>query len=186
MPQLESGVPTPPSVRTVVKYPFKHMNVGDSFFITADTAKLRQTVASAAGAYKLNHTGWGYVTRVVSEKGVSGVRVWCTALHKVPVVWHIDADYAPDLTSSDGSEGGWSTFRTGRTEGLSDQEPQAVLDSFKTEFLPVRSMFRLYMFGLLVAETDGRGGVVHPRPLPSNVIPPLPLPPAQVKQVIEP
>lgn len=59
-------------------YPWKELGVGDSFFVPAkDGVRTLQRNLSCGGRlYTRRHGGGGFATRVVTENGVKGVRVW--------------------------------------------------------------------------------------------------------------
>ena len=70
---IERGIPVPPPSNPgrPSLYPFKAMQVGDSFFAPTIRHSIRRN------AY--NHgvrLGTQYTTRFVTEKGVKGTRVW--------------------------------------------------------------------------------------------------------------
>lgn len=75
---VESNVEIPSIVRgKESKYPFARMNVNDSFFSETSNAR------SAALQYARNNTAKGnpvkFVSRNVTENGVTGFRIWRTA-----------------------------------------------------------------------------------------------------------
>jgi hypothetical protein len=65
---IDKNIPLP---RHYMKYPFKEMDVGDSFLTKANRNAV--TGASAYWGRKLNTR---YINREVAENGVEGVRVW--------------------------------------------------------------------------------------------------------------
>jgi hypothetical protein len=75
--KIDKGIPIPPSrygEKTTV-YPFKDMEIWDSFFIPGGRAtRLSGSIANARTKY-----GHLYSTRQVEEEGVRGVRIWRTA-----------------------------------------------------------------------------------------------------------
>jgi hypothetical protein len=144
-------------------YPFKYMNVGDSFFVAAITPKLRRRVSTAAGIYKMKHPGWNYTCRVDTENGEEGIRVWCLSLQRIPVAWRITAEYEADPAND--YPGGWDDWKSEVTL----KSPDEVLADFKTLCQPRPNRFRLYISDVCVAETDGKGKVtVYAPTLPSN------------------
>jgi len=76
--KIESGVAMPKFRHsTARKYPFKDMNVGDSFFIPADNKKdmlrMSGSVSACWAAFKKNHKkDWVFRTNKVD----GGIRVW--------------------------------------------------------------------------------------------------------------
>ena len=66
--EIERGVPMP-KLRN--KYPFEHMDVGDSFLVPADMKDEIKTISSAA-SYAGKQLKFKFVTKTVDE----GVRVW--------------------------------------------------------------------------------------------------------------
>lgn len=68
--QIDKNVPR----TTRRKYPFKDMEVGDSFFAPDKTTHSM----GGAIAHAKNTLGGQYAMRTVTENGVSGVRVWRT------------------------------------------------------------------------------------------------------------
>ena len=63
--KIDKNIPLPPHKS---KYPFRSMEVGDSFFSTAS----RSSIGSSASKLK----GIKFSTRTVNEDGVRGTRVW--------------------------------------------------------------------------------------------------------------
>lgn len=74
--QIEKGIVCPPPQRAS-KYPFKTMEVGDSFFVPVTVAK----AASIANGGKkaLKAVGAKFSIRSVVENEVSGTRIWRVA-----------------------------------------------------------------------------------------------------------
>lgn len=72
--QIEKNVPLPPKSQPgrKEKYPFREMEVGDSFLVTDQ--KKQPSVTGAGKKY-----GMTFVSRTVVEGGVKGYRVWRTA-----------------------------------------------------------------------------------------------------------
>lgn len=73
--QIEKGIEIPAATRNTVapKYPFKQMEIGDSFFVPcaeADSKKTRNSISSSARSAGVKH-----VTRVAE----GGLRVWRVA-----------------------------------------------------------------------------------------------------------
>jgi hypothetical protein len=65
--EITKGVPTPHRGRS--KYPFRHMELGDSFFAPGGT------VIGLHGCAR-RHRPMRFTCRSVVENGVAGVRVW--------------------------------------------------------------------------------------------------------------
>jgi hypothetical protein len=79
--KIEKGVPVPPIVRKGVthktKYPWREMEVGDSFFVPrpdGKDVKIMQTCFS--GKKRAARFGIRTKTRQWTENGVLGIRVW--------------------------------------------------------------------------------------------------------------
>ena len=70
--EIEIGVPTPNNVRQYRKYPWKEMQIGQSFFVPGDIAKTKNTLASSATRYKPTK----FVLRAAEKDGLTGIRVW--------------------------------------------------------------------------------------------------------------
>jgi hypothetical protein len=72
--KIDKGVPVPPLTQgRRMKYPFRQMEVGDSFFVPG--------VKTSSGFSGCLHgvrksTGWTFTCRSRVEDGVQGVRVW--------------------------------------------------------------------------------------------------------------
>lgn len=75
MYKIENGVPVPiATVGRLGKYPFKAMNVGDSFSGAIDDAT---QVSNAANNWRRRHPGWRSTTRTNKQDGT--FRIWRTA-----------------------------------------------------------------------------------------------------------
>lgn len=75
--KIEKGVSIPPKgvgIRKAEKYPFRDMEVGDSFFVPG--AKTLRIASACAGATKFLGNGHKFSVRKVEEKGIAGVRCW--------------------------------------------------------------------------------------------------------------
>ena len=72
--KIDKRIPiTEPKPGAKTKYPFKHMNVGDSFFIEPYSSVLQKNVLNAASMFaKYNGTKHKFSTR----KEGNGLRVW--------------------------------------------------------------------------------------------------------------
>lgn len=74
---IDKGVPMPnrrgSSMGKVPKYPWRTMDVGDSFFVASDAAR---PAVMAQASHSGKRTGRRFTTRFVTENGVRGVRVW--------------------------------------------------------------------------------------------------------------
>ena len=69
--KVEKDVPLPKLVRRV-KYPFREMEVGDSFFYEGG----QKSIHTAASKFCRDNPEYKFTTRQVEEGGVKGVRVW--------------------------------------------------------------------------------------------------------------
>jgi hypothetical protein len=79
--KIEKGVPLSGRRSTGIKWIglFRAMDVGDSFFVaTADPRRDQETASAAWRVGRLSKAGLEgrFATRVVTENGVCGVRVW--------------------------------------------------------------------------------------------------------------
>lgn len=68
--QIDKGVPVPTD--NYFRYPFRRMEVGDSFFVPF----VPKRVQSAAAYFTRRNPQYRFCTRTVKEKGVNGVRCW--------------------------------------------------------------------------------------------------------------
>jgi len=68
--KVEKNVPMPPSI---TRYPFRKMNVGDSFFAPGKTGT---DISKASQIYKAD--GLRFTARTVVENGIKGARAWRT------------------------------------------------------------------------------------------------------------
>lgn len=79
---VESGIPIGPVSQGKCAYPFDEMKFGDSFFVAVTSpASQKRTRDQLTGAFKrwckFNKVeNVGYVTRLVEEDNVMGVRFW--------------------------------------------------------------------------------------------------------------
>lgn len=72
--KIETDVPIPTYAK--VRYPFKEMKVGESFYVPASDAG---SINGSLGYANKNKQGWEYTSRTIKENGVKvGVRVWRT------------------------------------------------------------------------------------------------------------
>ena len=73
MIQIEKGVPLPKNTTRKTKYPFREMEVGDSFFITdkIDAEKTRKKVSAAATMFCLQRD-----CKFKTQTFDTGVRIW--------------------------------------------------------------------------------------------------------------
>jgi hypothetical protein len=75
---VESNVEIPTIVRgKLSKYPFRTMEVNDSFF--SETANARSAALQFARTEKDKGNAVKFVSRGVTENGVQGFRIWRTA-----------------------------------------------------------------------------------------------------------
>jgi hypothetical protein len=70
--KIERGIPSPGDFRC---YPWRHMQLGDSFF----AAKPPKVVSAAACCWAKRNPGYKFITRKVRENGVCGTRCWRVA-----------------------------------------------------------------------------------------------------------
>lgn len=71
MIKIDKNVPVPRKPASGI-YPWHDLQPGDSFF----AAGIKQPQISGATAFIRKKTGRKFVTRTVTENGVTGVRVW--------------------------------------------------------------------------------------------------------------
>ena len=74
--EIEHGVPMP-KLRN--KYPFEHMAVGDSFFVSDEEAEemgIGKTTISSAASYAGKRLNVIFITKAAEKEGVKGIRVW--------------------------------------------------------------------------------------------------------------
>ena len=71
--EISDSIPPPPTVGRPSKYPFRQLQIGQSFRV--DSTK----VASVPVSYWRLATGFSLTARKVVEDGVIAVRVWRTA-----------------------------------------------------------------------------------------------------------
>lgn len=77
MIKVDKGIPAPERENgRPCKYPWRLMNVGDSFFVPGNASGLHSTA---------KHCGIGIVTRVETVNGEKGVRVWRIADHEAKI-----------------------------------------------------------------------------------------------------
>ena len=71
---IDKNVPAPAvaNLGAPAKYPWRAMDVGDSFFVPEKTASYMTSAALNAG----RTLGRKYTVRTVTENGVKGARVW--------------------------------------------------------------------------------------------------------------
>ena len=81
--QFDDDVPIPERTRRIApsKYNLSAITVGQSFFCPSKNGTQCPALWAAAN-YKHRHRGWNYIARAVTEEGIEGVRIWCTALAK--------------------------------------------------------------------------------------------------------
>lgn len=75
--EIETGVPIPDSAHGNARYPWKQMEVGNSFFIAAteaDLPKAARKLKSSANSQSKN--GRKFVSKTVNDQRECGVRVW--------------------------------------------------------------------------------------------------------------
>jgi hypothetical protein len=72
---IQKGVPLPRAL-TRAKYPFRLMDVGESFFVPCEARmKGGESVTVAAHAFGRKN-GMKFATRMMNENGTRGVRIW--------------------------------------------------------------------------------------------------------------
>jgi hypothetical protein len=79
-PRIERGVPCPGDYHRT--YPWRQMQIGDSFFIE----KPSKVVSAAACCFASRHSGYRFVTRKVRENGRSGTRCWRVSMTPILTV----------------------------------------------------------------------------------------------------
>lgn len=73
--KIEKGIPIPPPTsQGNVKYPWREMEVGDSFFVSAKTPKDCSRMQSGFGASWKRFKPMKFTSRIENEG--AGVRVW--------------------------------------------------------------------------------------------------------------
>lgn len=74
MIKIEKGVPVPQNTTRKAKYPFRDMEVGDSFFINEknDVKRMQQKMSAVASMFCKKHTEYKFKTQAFD----SGVRIW--------------------------------------------------------------------------------------------------------------
>ena len=78
---IDKDVPFPEDTRSSAKYPFQHMEVGDSIFLTlkeGDNAKrMNNRLSQATRTYGKKQTPeCHFILRYRLENEISGVRIW--------------------------------------------------------------------------------------------------------------
>lgn len=80
--RIDKHVPLPADTRGRgrTKFPFRDMEVGDSFFVPTTGKAAHQTRSNVSSAASRSGKGSGrvFTTRDVTENGVRGTRVWRT------------------------------------------------------------------------------------------------------------
>ena len=81
--KIDKGVPVPPAKKggSVCRWPWHDMSPGDSFFAPGYVQALAQRTVDkerilTIGGGKRTRLGTSWATRLVTEDGVRGVRVW--------------------------------------------------------------------------------------------------------------
>jgi hypothetical protein len=69
--KIEANVIVPPKQRRGI-YPWRLMNVGDSFFVEGDDSSVRSNVANCATSFSCRNKGYRFSIRKVP----GGLRVW--------------------------------------------------------------------------------------------------------------
>ena len=78
---IDKSIPFPEDTRSSAKYPFKHMEVGDSIFLIlkeGDNAKrMKNRLSQATRTYGKKQTPeCHFILRYRLENEISGVRIW--------------------------------------------------------------------------------------------------------------
>ena len=73
--EIDSNIEIPKAKHNDVKYPFRDLSIGDSFFVP-DGDSLRGTISGFYTRAKTN--GTSITIRLVTENGIDGHRVWRT------------------------------------------------------------------------------------------------------------
>lgn len=78
MAEIEKGIPVPaPHCGRPRKYPWRDIEVGESFFIPCDKESRNRVQCSMLGMCRRSRAnGKRFTTRSVVEQGKSGIRVW--------------------------------------------------------------------------------------------------------------
>lgn len=69
--EIDKGIPIPERRKAFSKYPFKEMEIGDSFFIDK-----KLTTISSVAFQATKKTGYKFSLRTVEEKKKKGTRCW--------------------------------------------------------------------------------------------------------------
>jgi hypothetical protein len=73
--KIEKGIPVPTGIRGSRVYPFKDMDVGDSFLVPVDEGGKRSIQSSIAQcSRRYRKVGKQFTTRFLKKEG--GIRVW--------------------------------------------------------------------------------------------------------------
>jgi hypothetical protein len=74
--QIETGVPVPTQVLRKSKYPFREMEVGNSFFVNekVDVGRMQQKLSAAASMFCRKNPTYKFKTQAFA----TGVRIWRT------------------------------------------------------------------------------------------------------------
>lgn len=73
MIEIEKDIPLPTPRRQNRRYPFRHMEVGDSVFFPGENTRGRAATAARAIGYRHSKR---FAARTMMKKGDVGVRIW--------------------------------------------------------------------------------------------------------------
>jgi len=76
--QIAKNVPIPKPNPGGAKYPFKHMEIGESVFFRVTRSKEAKLRRAATIYNERTKHEKHFITRVVRENGIRGIRVWRT------------------------------------------------------------------------------------------------------------
>ena len=72
--KIDKHIPPPPAFGQ--KYPFRHMEPGDSVFFPGENKSDKQHPAYMTVRNYVKRDGWRVAVRSVVENGVKGIRIW--------------------------------------------------------------------------------------------------------------
>jgi hypothetical protein len=72
--RVEEGIPMPPERYMISKYPWRQMNVGDSFLVEKETAKINSLWDSLSSCRCNAERKTGY--KFALRRNSKGIRVW--------------------------------------------------------------------------------------------------------------
>lgn len=74
--KIEKGIPIPAQGQRNTKYPLAQLEVGDSIAVES---KLANTMRSTFYRYRVDHPGFAFVSRSITENDAEVIRFWRTA-----------------------------------------------------------------------------------------------------------